>query len=242
MVFLRPLLVAASALLALAATDAFSNEPPSPSLITGVRVSLYPKTGPGQSLKQTIKDAVAGISDLGVKVQPDHVSSALIGPEPALFEATRAIFGRACRAEGEPHVSMICSFFAGSPADRDRELAPATTTLPERTVSVGKDEWIDDAKLLPKRVACQFSVYPMGCSNYVDTIGAVMEEIVRKSPAFKDELQGHFCTTLDGDGEEVFNVLRSSFELARSKQRESGAGEHVTMHVTLTANKSAWKK
>lgn len=246
MVFLplRPLLVA-SALLALATcnTDAFSTEAPS-SPLAGVRISLYPKTGPGQSLKQTIKDAVAGTSDLGVAVQPDDVSSALIGPEPALFEAARAIFGRACRAEGEPHVSMICSFFAGSPADRDRELAPAstTTTLPERTVSAGKDEWIDDAKLLPKRVACQFSVYPMGCSNYIDTIDAVMEEVVRKSPAFKDELQGHFCTTLDGDGEEVFNVLRSSFELARSKQRESGAGEHVTMHVTLTANKSAWKK
>ena len=245
MVFLRPLLVA-SALLALATcnTDAFSAEAPSsPLTATGVRISLYPKTGPGQSLKQTIKDAVAGISDLGVKVQPDDVSSALIGPEPALFEASRAIFGRACRAEGEPHVSMICSFFAGSPADRDRELAPATTTtLPERTVSAGKDEWIDDAKSLPKRVACQFSVYPMGSSKYIDTIDAVMEEVVRKSPAFKDDLQGHFCTTLDGEGEEVFNVLRSSFELARSKQRESGAGEHVTMHVTLTANKSAWKK
>ena len=237
--FLRPLL-AASALLVLPTTDAFSIEPPSPSL-TGVRLSLYPKTGPGQSLKQTIKDAVAGISDLGLVVQPDDVSSALIGPEPALFEATRAIFGRACRAEGEPHVSMICSFFAGSPADRDRELAPATTTLPERTVSAGKDEWIDDAKSLPKRVACQFSIYPMGCTNCIDTIDAVMEEVVRESPAFKDELQGHFCTTLDGNGEEVFNVLRSSFELARSKQRESGAGEHVTMHVTLTANKSAWK-
>ena len=50
------------------------------------------------------------------------------------------------------------------------------------------------------------------------------------------------ASSLDGDGEEVFNVLRSSFDLARSKQRESGAGEHVTMHVTLTANKSAWKK
>ena len=245
MVFLRPLTLLAAVASALV-TDAFSTESPS-SPLTGVRISLYPKTGPGQSLKQTIKDAVAGISDLGVKVQPDDVSSALIGPEPALFEATRAIFGRACRAEGEPHVSMICSFFAGSPADQDRELAPATTrsstaTLPERTVSAGKDEWIDDAKSLPKRVACQFSVYPMGSSNYINTIDSVMEEVVRKSPAFKDELQGHFCTTLDGDGEEVFNILRSSFELARSKQRESGAGEHVTMHVTLTANKSAWKK
>ena len=82
----------------------------------------------------------------------------------------------------------------------------------------------------------------MGCTNYIDTIDAVMEEVVRKSPAFRDELQGHFSTTLDGDGEEVFHVLRSSFELARSKHRDGGAGEHVTMHVTLTANKSAWKK
>lgn len=80
-----------------------------------------------------------------------------------------------------------------------------------------------------------------GVGKLLDTISAVMDE-VRKSPAFKDELQGIFCTTLDGDGEEVFNVLRSSFELTRKKHLESGAGEHVSMHVTITANKSAWKK
>lgn len=226
-------LLAASALLTRVA-DALSTTG------TGVRISLYPKTGPHQSLKKTIKDAVAGISDLGVAVQPDDVSSALIGPEPALFEATRAIFGRACRAEGEPHVSMICSFFAGCPGEKGASAAP-TTTLPERTAKTPKGEWIDDAKLLPKRVACQFSVYPMGCTNYIDTNDAVMD-LVRKSPAFKDDLQGYFCTTLDGDGEEVFTILRSSFDLARNRHGESGGGEHVTMHVTLTANKSAWKK
>lgn len=232
----RHLLVALASVLV---ADAFSTEAPS-SPLTGVRISLYPKTGAGQSLKQTIKDAVAGISDLGVAVRPDDVSSALIGPEPALFEATRAIFGRACRAEGEPHVSMICSFFAGRPP-AGGDLEESVITPPERTVSVPEDEWIEDAKLLPKRVACQFSIYPMGSASYVDTISAVMDE-VRKSPAFKDELQGMFCTTLDGDGEEVFDVLRSSFELTRKKHLESGAGEHVSIHVTLTANKSAWKK
>ena len=233
----RHLLVALASVLV---ADAFSIEAPS-SPLTGVRISLYPKTGAGQSLKQTIKDAVAGISDLGVAVRPDDVSSALIGPEPALFEATRAIFGRACRAEGEPHVSMICSFFAGCPPAGGGAFEESVIPPPERTVPVPEDEWIDDAKLLPKRVACQFSVYPMGSASYVDTISAVMDE-VRKSPAFKDELQGIFCTTLDGDGEEVFNVLRSSFELTRKKHLESGAGEHVSMHVTITANKSAWKK
>lgn len=76
----RHLLVALASVLV---ADAFSTEAPS-SPLTGVRISLYPKTGAGQSLKQTIKDAVAGISDLGVAVRPDDVSSALIGPEPAL--------------------------------------------------------------------------------------------------------------------------------------------------------------
>ena len=45
----------------------------------------------------------------------------------------------------------------------------------------------------------------------------------------------HFCTMLDGEGQEVFDVIRSSFALARER---SG---HVVMTATITANQKKWK-
>ena len=208
-----------------------------PKGFTGVRFSLYPKVAGETSLKTAIKTAVAGIKDLGLEVRPDDCSTALLGPEPALFEAMRAAFGRAARVEGEPHVSMICTFSAGCPGEADD--AP----LPTRTL--GTDEWITDASLLPARVACQYAIYPLGSADYMATIREVTA-LARRSPAYgakKLDADGnlipagktHFCTMLDGEGQEVFDVLRSSFALARER---SG---HVVMTATITANQKKWK-
>lgn len=196
---------------------------------TGLRVSLYPKVKDNQSLKGAIKSVVKGISDLGLEVKPDDCSTAILGPEPTLFEAARVMFGRACRLEGKPHVSMICTFSAGCPGEPDE------SPLPERLVNESKEEWIEDAFHLPGRVACQYAIYPLGSNDYMKTIRDVIS-LAQKSPSYKPELKTNFCTTLDGDGAEVFDILRNSFELARSKN------SHVTMTATLTANKSLWKE
>jgi len=193
---------------------------------TGVRISLYPKVKGDQSLKEAIKTAVKGVSDLGLEVRPDDCSTALLGPEPALFEAARTIFGRACRFEGEPHVSMICTFSAGCPGESDNSPPPGRL--------VETDDWISDALNLPKRVACQYAVYPLGSTDYMETIKNVIGA-AKKSPSYKGDKKTHFCTMLDGDGCEVFDVLRSSFALARTHNT------HVTMTATLTANKALWK-
>mgnify|MGYP006082737217 FL=1 len=205
---------------------------------TGVRFSLYPKVAGEASLKAAIKTSVAGLKDLGLEVRPDDVSTALLGPEAALFEAMRAAFGRAVRLEGEPHVSMVCTFSAGCPGE------PDDAPLPERTLGA-PDEWIADASLLPARVACQYAIYPLGSADYMATIREVIA-LARRSPAFgakKLDADGnvmpagktHFCTMLDGEGQEVFDVLRSSFALARER---SG---HVVMTATITANQKKWK-
>lgn len=205
--------------------------PPPRKGFTGVRFSLYPKVGE-ESLKEAIKKAVSRLSDLGLEVRPDDVSSVLLGPESALFEAMRVAFGRACRAEGEPHVSMVCTFSAGCPGE------PNESPLPARTVDT--ESWVDEAYDLPSRVACQFAVYPLGSSNHMDTIYDVIHE-AKKSPAFKGDVKTHFCSMLDGNGDDVFNILRSSFALARQRHLDREGGVHVTMTATLTANKSAWK-
>jgi len=163
------------------------------------------------------------------------VSSCLLGPEPALFEALRVAFGRAARDAdtGAPQcVSMQCTFSAGCPGE------PDDAPLPPRTAAAappggGDDAWVADAYALPARVACQFAVYPLGTGAHMDGIYEVIAEATR-SPAFKAGQKTHFCSMLDGDGAEVFDVLRRSFATARQH-----AG-HVTMTATLTANKAAW--
>ena len=47
------------------------------------------------------------------------------------------------------------------------------------------------------------------------------------SPAWKAAVKTHFCSTLDGDGQEVFDVLRKSFALAREHSR------HVRIYDAL---------
>jgi len=200
-----------------------------PKGFTGVRFSLHPKVKGAESIKVLIKNSVSGLSDLGVEVRTDDVSTVILGPEPTLFEAIRVAFGSACSAEGEPQVSMTCTFSAGCPGE------PDNSPMPTRTASDDVNEWIDDAYNLPSRVACQFAVYPLGSSDYMSTIREVISEAKRR-PVFKDGVKTHFCTMLDGDGGEVFDLLRSSFALARKRN-----GGHVTMTATMTANKNAWK-
>ena len=226
--------------------------------ITGVRFSLYPRVRAGGSLKAAVKSAVNGLGELGLAVTTDDVSSCLIGSnctrrplfflgktchfskvrwsyaagdEPALFEAMRCAFGRAAAFDGETHVSMQCTFSAGCPGDvsDDAEGSPKRAShLPP------PGEWVPDAFALPRRVACQFAVYPIGGgADDAQTIVDVLL-LAQQSQAYV-ERNTPFCTMLDGDGAEVFDVLRASFQLARAR-----AGP-VVMTATLTANKSSWK-
>ena len=69
----------------------------------------------------------------------------------------------------------------------------------------------------------------------METIYDVIQH-AKTSPCFKTGLKTHFCSMLDGEGCEVFDVLRASF--ARARERSSG---HVVMTATLTANKRSWR-
>jgi uncharacterized protein YqgV (UPF0045/DUF77 family) len=211
----------------LSSSSSSSSSSVPPKDLTGVRFSLYPKVQGEHSLKLAIKTAVSGLSDLGLKVQADAVSSVLLGPTETLFEAMRVAFGRSCRVEGEPHVSMVCTFSAKSGEE--------VPIVPPRTVET--ETWVEDANHhLPSRIACQFAIYPLGSTNnYQETIDQIIGE-TRKSPAFKDDKEYPFCYMLDGDGPEVFDVLQSSFGMAQTQCN------HVTMTATLTANKNEWKK
>ena len=183
-----------------------------------VRFSLYPKTTSAQSLKATIKRAVTGVAELGLAVEADDVSSLLTGSQSSVFEAMEGALGRACAVEGKPHVSMVCTI--SSDVSDDVE-------IPERD-DARAGEWVE----APPRVACQFNVYSLR------ELGSCYDDIVdlaSQSPAFLTESE--LCTTLDGDGTEVFRVLKESYALACSRS----VSGHVVLTATLTANKAAWK-
>jgi len=98
--------------------------------------------------------------------------------------------------------------------------------------------WVAEATELPSRVACQFSVYVLGASDYDETRRRVAE-LVAASPAACADTGPAFCSMLEGGGEEVMGILRESFALARGA---AGSGGHVVMQATLTANLPTWKR
>ena len=212
-------------------------------VFTGVRFSLYPNVAKEDppSMKQAVKDAVRGLKDLGVAVIPDDVSSVLIGPEPVLFEALRLCFAQASvRPDGQArHVSMQCTFSSGCPGEDPDQLE-----IPERTVETegdgaedandpSRNEFVSVAYQQPPRIAAQFAVYPLGLENHMEIIYDVIGH-AKQSSVWKGG-KTHFCSMLDGDGNTVFDVLRSSFAVARER-----GGGHVVMTATITANKNAW--
>lgn len=188
---------------------------------TGVRFSLYPQVSRvdgSADLTANVPAALHNLESLGLEARHDDVSVCLLGAEPALFEAVRAAFGRAAR-EGL-QVGMQCTFSAGCPGEPDE------SPLPPRSVG---EELISDAVLLPSRVVCQFAVYPLGAVGHMDIIYEVISQ-AKQSPAYKSGVKTHFCSMLDGDGIEVFDVLRRSWATARKR-----AG-HVVMTATITSN------
>ena len=155
---------------------------------TGVRFSLTPK---GEHIKQTIKHAMSGVSDYGVQVFPDDVSTCLIGPEARLFEALRVAFGR-CAADGKM-VSLQATFSAGCPGET--EIVDVERKVPKDLVSSRKgnvDEWVEDAfSVCGLRIAAQFSLYPLGKPQYMDMIYREID-VAKQSPAWKPG-KTHFC-------------------------------------------------
>ena len=121
-------------------------------------------------------------------------------------------------------------------AERVATAAAAIEQTQAQPVEVALDgsaaDWVNEAYLLPSRVACQFAVYPLGTSDYMESIGAITDA-ARSSPAFQSSRHAHFGTLLEGEGTEVFDVLQQSFVLACERS------SHVVLTATLAATSYA---
>lgn len=105
---------------------------------------------------------MSGISDLGLELKADEVSTVLIGNEPSLFEALRVTQGRC--ALGGKQVNMQATFSAGCPGETDlidpaRHISNSIVATRDDNI----DGWIEDAFIInEQRVAAQFAIYPLG--------------------------------------------------------------------------------
>lgn len=130
---------------------------------------------------------------------------------------------------------------AAGKASADAAAPPPAAPPPGRR-RPDETAWVAEAAQLPGRVACQFSIYVLGDLNYEATRARVAE-LVACSPAACPGAMPPFCEVVEGDGEDVFTVLRDAFTLAReSGTVNTAGGSHVVLHATLTANLSKWKR
>jgi uncharacterized protein YqgV (UPF0045/DUF77 family) len=214
-----------------------------------VRFSLYPnvaKDDPANaSMKQAVKVAVGRLGELGVSISPDDVSTCLVGSESALFEALRSCFARASvTASGTPRGISMQATVTMVPSSSPSPLSSSddgsynndALDLPLRTATDVDDgmEFVRDAYLQPPRIAAQFALYPIGTTSFTITINHVFTN-AKRSSCWKAEI-GQFSAMLDGNGNEVFDVLRESFALLV----QQADVDNVAMTLTLTANKNAW--
>lgn len=184
----------------------------------GARFSLYPMT---DRFVPVVLHAIEGLQESGLEVETDDVSTFLGGHPAAVFGALERAFSRA--ASGGTHVVMTVLFSRGCPGETVCDPAlgavpagPAPDTQPARP----------SGEPAP-RVACQWSLYPLGIPGYMDVI---YREIKRTRESDVFTRGQHFVSRLDGDLDAVLRSIRRSFEAA------AGDAGHVVAHVTLSAN------
>jgi energy-coupling factor transport system substrate-specific component len=183
----------------------------------GARFSLYPMTG---RFVPVILDALQALPEQGLEVETDDVSTFLGGHPDTVFGALEGAFARAA-ASGE-HVVMSVLLSRGCPGEEVCDPgaagpAPAAPQAPPGGGPAGP----------AVRVACQWSLYPLGVPGYMDVI---YREIKRTKESGVFTRGQHFVSRLDGELSAVLQAVRRSFDAA------GDAAGHVVAHVTLSAN------
>jgi uncharacterized protein YqgV (UPF0045/DUF77 family) len=188
-----------------------------PDAFFGARFSLYPMT---DRFVAVILDAVEELSRFNLEVETDDVSTFLGGHPDGVFAALEQAFTRA--AAGGTHVVMTVLLSRGCPGETVCDPAAAPPPHPAPAGIPG----VPGATPLP-RVACQWSLYPLGIRGYMDVI---YREIDRTKGAGVYTRGQHFVSRLDGDLHDVLLTIRQAFEAA------AGDAGHVVAHLTIAAN------
>lgn len=178
----------------------------------GARFSLYPMT---DRYVPVILSSIEGLRERGLEVETDDVSTFIGGDRNAIWSSLEDVFAKAARA-GE-HVVMSAQVSHGCPGETYCEPDPRTGTAMAPIERAGAGI----------RVACQWSLYPLGVPGYMDVIYG---EIERTKGAGVFLGGAHFVSRLDGELPAVLAAIRRSFDEA------CGSVGHVVAHLTVSAN------
>lgn len=188
----------------------------SASRIAGCRFTLYPMT---DNFVKIITSVLDKVNTSNVWMETDDVSTCIRGKMVHLFDVTQAIFLHAATT-GE-HAAMNGTFSIGCPGDSEADVYLDEIDTPQNKASTEK---------LTQRAGCQFSLYPLGRTDYMDTI---YKQIDLSKHSDVKVSHVHYATRLDGEVKDIFHVLQETFD----RVQESVA--HVVMTFTISANSSS---
>lgn len=185
----------------------------STSRIAGCRFTLYPMT---DRFVDVIMAALDEVNTSKVWKETDDVSTCIRGKIVHVFDVTQAIFLHAAKT-GE-HVAISGTFSIGCPGDTDADVYLDKIETPQNKTTMEK---------LSQQAGCQFSLYPLGREDYMDTIYQQIDlskhHDVKVSPV-------HYATRLDGDVKAIFHALQEAFDHVQESVT------HVVMTFTISAN------
>lgn len=182
----------------------------------GARFSIHPMT---DGYIPIILGAVRELQELPLETEAADVSTFVHGEENKLFEGLHAAFARAIACP--EHIAINLMLSRGCPGEPGEDVCDpeASTSEPATTLA-------NPSSLPP--VSCQFSLYPLGSSGYMD---AIYEEIAQAGRANGLEVTPeHLCTRLEGTLSAVLGQLRTAFD------RAADVTPHVVIHANLSVN------
>jgi uncharacterized protein YqgV (UPF0045/DUF77 family) len=197
-------------------------------MLSGAQISLHPMS---DNFVGIISKAIQALEAYRpfFRIETDEISTLIVGPPEKLFLAMRDLFLSA--AATGTHCVLSATVSRGCPGEPDdpicTPMAGSRHDLPlEERVAAARDA-VARAETSGQAVAAQFSLYPLGESQYMDEIYSCIE-FLKSSGVF--DRSKNFCTKLRGDAGPVFATLSEAF-------LSFGAPEgHVALELTVSAN------
>lgn len=202
-------------------------------MFSGAQVSLYPMTSDFVGVIMSALGTIDPYRDR-LRIETDDISTLMVGPPEALFDAIRDFFATAAR--GPNHVTLHATISRGCPGEPDDPSCQCKTlaTARDQPLATRQADALAAVQRAPAAsvvIDVQFSLYVMGTDGGADRH---MDEIYGCIAFLKDSGVFHrsknFCTRLRGDAGPVFEAVRQTF------LRFGPAEGHVTIDLTASAN------
>ncbi len=190
------------------------------SRIVGCRFSLYPMS---DRFVEIIMGALSEVNSTKVWMMTDDISTCIRGKESHVFDVVKAIYVHA--AKTGVHVVFNGTFSIGCPGDTAGDVYMSED-----------DECMNESRSseISVDVSSQFALYPLGVSDYMDTI---YEEIERLSNRGLYTKGVHYSSRLEGCVHDVFDGLQTAFNHAQKSD-----SSHVVMTAVVSAHSPSTKK